>query len=107
MVRPLHKLLLSLLLFSSGCSLAYDHRVESASGVLFSNHPPSVTDPYLERLEWSFEGIQSYLPKSSVKNKDVTVILSGTPADSGAVIRKGRVGFAGWYNSFLDMICSF
>ena len=104
MVRPLHKLLLSLLLFSSGCSLAYDHRVESASGVLFSNHPPSVTDPYLERLEWSFEGIQSYLPKSSVKNKDVTVILSGTPADSGAVIRKGRVGFAGWYNSFLDMI---
>lgn len=104
MVRPLQKILLSILLFSSGCSLAYDHRIESASGVLYSNHPPSVTDPYLERLEWSFKGIQSYLPIASGENEDVTVILSGTPANSGAVIRKGRVGFAGWYNGFLDMI---
>ena len=93
-----------MLLFASGCSLVYDHRVESESGVIYSDHPESVTDSYRDRLEWSSNGIEKHLPNASRGVPEVTVILSGTPADSGAVIRRGSVGFAGWYNSLLDII---
>jgi hypothetical protein len=102
-LRPL-LLLLLLLMALSGCSLVYDHRIESDSGVLYSDHPAAVTDRYMQRLEWSSRGIGEYLPEASRNVGDVTVILSGTPADSGAVIRRGSVGFAGWYNSLLDII---
>ncbi len=91
-------------LLFSGCSLVYDHKIESDSGTLYSDHPSVVTSPYMERLEWSAQGIQQYLPKFSRDIPAVTVILSGTPADSGAVIRRGRSGFAGWYNGVIDMI---
>ena len=101
MNRNLRIPLLLLLLLSNGCSLVYDHRVESESGVLYSDHPESITESYRDRLEWSSNGIQTHLPDASRDVPDVTVILSGTPADSGAVIRRGSVGFAGWYNSLL------
>ncbi|OUU26020.1 MAG: hypothetical protein CBC13_01040 [Planctomycetia bacterium TMED53] len=97
-------LLLGFALLSSGCSLVYDHKIQSNSGVLYSDHPKEVTTPYIERMDWSARGIQSYIPKSAQDISGVTVILSGEPADSGAVIRRGRPGFAGWYNGVFDMI---
>ena len=102
--RYLHFSLGLMLLLASGCSLVYDYRVESESGVIYSDHPESVTDSYRDRLEWSSNGIEKHLPNASRDVPEVTVILSGTPVDSGAVIRRGSVGFAGWYNSLLDII---
>ena len=100
-----HRIWLCWLIFmGSGCSVVYDHRLESSGGVLFSNHPQEVTAPYMNRLSWASEGIRQQLPLSTERVRPVTVFLSGTPADSGTVIRRYQTGFAGWYSSLLNSI---